>query len=156
MLSRHGVILSVPTSILLSITAHYTISGNSSITPSFALSNNQLMQLRRWMSTSTHHCPKTTPKMHLCKVKCPDSLGGQVSFCSSRPEKKPLLACNSSPHHWNIADNFHGCADICRSRVQIQHLDRDDVQPTKSSHGVHWLSHFQISRHWKCKVVKFW
>ena len=96
MLPRHGVILSVPTSILLSITAHHTITGNTSITP-FALSNNQLVQLRRWMSTSTHRCCKTTPKMRLCKVKCPDSLGGQVSFCSSRPEKKPLLACNSSP-----------------------------------------------------------
>ena len=32
MMPRHGVILSVPTSILLSITAHYTITGNTSIT----------------------------------------------------------------------------------------------------------------------------
>ena len=95
MLPRHGVILSVPTSILLSITAHHTRTGNTSITP-FALSNNQLVQLRRWMSTSTHR-RKATTKMRLCKVKCPDSLGGQVSFCSSRPEKKTLLACNSSP-----------------------------------------------------------
>ena len=62
MLPRHGVIISVPTSTLLSITAHYTITGNTSINP-FALSNNQLVQLQRWMSSSTHRCRKTTPKM---------------------------------------------------------------------------------------------
>ena len=144
MLPRHGVILCPNINFIVNNSTLY--HNWQYFHHPFALSNNQLVQLRRWMSTSTHR-RKTTTKMRLCKVKCPDSLGGQVSFCSSRPEKKPLLACNSSPHHWNIADNFHGCADICRSRVQIQHLDRDDVQPTKSSHGVHWLSYFQISRH---------
>ena len=69
MLPRYVVILSIPTSTLLSISAHYTIIGNTSINP-FALSNNQLVQLRRWMSTSIHR-RKTTTKMCLCKVKCP-------------------------------------------------------------------------------------
>jgi len=96
MLPRHGVILSVPTSILLSITAHHTITGNTSIAP-FALSNNQLVQLRRWMSTSTHRCRKITSKMRLCKVKCPDSLGGQVSFVRQGLRKNRCLHVTPRP-----------------------------------------------------------
>ena len=95
MLARHGVILSVPISILLSITAHYTITGNTSIVP-FALSNKRLVQLERWMSTSTHRCRKTTPKMRLCKVKFPDSLGGQVSFVHQGLRKN--LCLHVTPH----------------------------------------------------------